>query len=694
MSARNSNPLVLLRNIGISAHVDAGKTTLTERFLYYAGDTHKMGNVDSGDTVTDFMKQERDRGITICSAAVTCKWLNSVINLIDTPGHVDFTMEVERSMRVLDGTVIVLCAKGGVQPQTKTVWRQADRYRVPRILFINKMDTMGANFQRVVDQVHKELKARTALLELPIGEADTFRGVIDLLAMKALIWDASDATGETFSTEDIPAELLADAEAARATLVEAIVEGDDALLERYLEGEELSIDELKKALRQAVVSMRLMPVLCGSAFKKKGVQPLLDAVVNYLPSPLEVPHVKGILPDGSEGERQTADSEPLASLAFKVVDDPHGDLIFVRVYSGVLEAGSYALNSRTNRNERIGRLVRLHGNKRTPVERLTAGDIGAVIGLKDTITGDTLCSTDKPIKLETINCPDPVISKAIEAKDKDGQQRLAQALERMRRADPSFRVFTDPETNQVIIAGLGELHLDIKQELLREIGIETKAGEPQVSYRETIRGRARQDTTFKRQNGGHGMFANVVIEIEPLPNGEGFEFEDATVGGSVPKEYIGSVEKGVRSALSEGVLAGFPVVGVKVTLVDGKSHDVDSSDMAFQLAGSMAFKEAFKKATPTLLEPVMALEVVIPAKHMGDVIGDVAKRRGRVAGTDIMDETTIVKAEVPLSTTFGYSNTLRGATSGEGTFSMEFLRYEAVPAEVAKEIVERVAGNE
>ncbi len=678
-----------LRNIGISAHVDAGKTTLTERFLYFAGDTHKMGDVDDGDTVTDFMKQEKERGITICSAAVTCHWGESTMNLIDTPGHVDFTMEVERSMRVLDGTVIVLCAKAGVQPQTRTVWRQADKYRVPRIVFVNKMDTLGANFRRVVGQIANELKARPAVLQLPIGEGSEFEGVVDLLSRKALVWDASDETGANFSQQEIPAQLKEEAEVRRTALVEAIVESDDALLERYLEGQEIALDELKVALRKAVVAMTLVPVLCGSAFKKKGVQPLLDAVVSYLPSPLEVDAVKGQLPDGSEGVRHTSDSEPLSALAFKVVDDPHGDLIFVRVYSGQLEAGSYVLNSRTNRNERVARLVRLQGNKRIPVDSLSAGDIGAAIGLKDTITGDTLSCQDEPIRLESINCPDPVISLAIEPKDRAGQQKLNTALERMRRADPSFRYFTDQETGQTIIAGLGELHLEIKQELLKEQGIETSAGRPQVSYRETIAGKAHHEHTFKKQTGGHGMYAMVVLDIEPLPAGGGFEFVDAIVGGAIPNEFIGSVEKGIREALNNGALAGFPVVDVRVSLVDGKAHDVDSSDMAFKLAGAMCFKEAFLKARPTLLEPVMALEVVIPQQYMGSVIGDVSQRRGRVSGTDMVDETTVVKAEVPLSTTFGYSTALRNNTQGNGTFTLEFLSYEAVSAEAAKEILEK-----
>lgn len=679
-----------LRNIGISAHVDAGKTTATERILFFAGENRKMGDVDDGDTTTDFMKQERERGITIQSAAVTCHWADTVINLIDTPGHVDFTMEVERSMRVLDGTVIVLCAKGGVQPQTKTVWRQANRYKVPRILFVNKMDTLGANFERVVEQVRTQLRAKPVLLQLPIGSSSDFVGVVDLLTRTALLWDGSDDSGKTIRREAVPASMQDAVEEARAALVESIVETDDALLERFLSDDEPSVEELKQALRQAVLALQVVPMLCGSAFKKKGVQPLLDAVVDYLPSPIDIDAITGTLPNGEPAERKTSPDEPLAALAFKVVADAYGDLTFVRVYSGVLEKGTYVHNSRTGRRERIGRIMRMQGNRRHEVDRLSAGDIGAIIGLKDTVTGDTLCDEEAVVYLERISCPDPVISLAVEATDRDGTQKMTLALQSLAREDPSFRVHTDSESGQTIISGLGELHLDVKRNLLEEMGIRTNAGKPQVSYRETIQGSVRHDHTFKKQTGGRGMFAAVTLEIEPLAEGD-FEFEDATVGGSVPSEFIGAVEKGVRSVLTNGPLSGCPVVGVKVSLVDGKSHDVDSNDMAFQLAAASCFREAIKLAKPALLEPIMSVEVVVPATNIGDVNADISRRRGQLTGTDTDDGNAIIHADVPLATTFGYSTALRSATSGNGSFSMELKNYQLVPASLVPEIIKERA---
>jgi elongation factor G len=692
LSSKGQNPLFNVRNMGIFAHVDAGKTTTTERVLFYAGKKHKIGDVDDGNTTTDFMKQEQERGITIQSAAVSCSWDGKSINLIDTPGHVDFTMEVERSMRVLDGGVLVLCAKGGVQPQTRTVSRQATRHHVPRLTFINKMDTMGADFYRVVNQIVAELKIKLAILQLPIGQAETFVGVIDLLTMKAHIWDTSDDTGATFSTEDIPAEMAEKAAEYRKNLVEVICDGDDALLEKYLSDEPISVDELKVALRRNTIELKLFPILCGSAFKKKGVHQLLDAVVDYLPSPLEVPAVKGVLSDGSEGTRETKDSEPLAALAFKVTSDAHGNLTFVRVYSGVLKAGTQVYNSVKDGNERVSRLVKLQGNKREEVSELHAGDIGAVIGLKNTTTGDTLCSIDKPIKLESITSPEPVISMAIEPKDHAGIDKLGTALTTLALEDPSFRRFTNPETGQTIIAGQGELHLDVKVRMLAEdFGVPVSVGEPQVSYRETIRTKARGVGKHVKQSGGHGQYGHAVIDLEPLPKGSGFEFVDAVVGGSIPREFIGSVEKGIRSMLEDGALAGFPVIDVRATLIEGSSHDVDSSDMAFQLAGRLAFKDAFLKAKPVLLEPIMQLVVEVPEKYQGNVIGDVSQRRGKIAGMDATDGTAIITATVPLAKTFGYSMSIRNNTQGQGNFTLEFASYEQVPAEVAEEIISQAA---
>lgn len=680
------------RNMGIFAHVDAGKTTCTERILFYAGETHKIGDVDDGDTTTDFMDQERERGITICAAAVTCHWAGRTINLIDTPGHVDFTMEVERSMRVLDGGVLVVCAKGGVQPQTRTVWRQANQHRVPRIIFINKMDTLGADFARVVDMIGSELtsefNAKPVVMQTPIGQGGEFVGVIDLISRQALVWDESDPSGSKFEAREIPAEYSDEVEVRRIELVEAIAETDDELLGRYLEGSDISEDELKGALRKAVVGLQLVPVLCGSAYKKKGVQPLLDAIVDYLPSPLEVPAVKGELPDGSEGKRQTSDDEPLSALVFKVVTDNHGSLYFTRVYSGKIVAGSYVFNSTKGKKERVSRLVKMQGAKRLEVKELSAGDIGVLVGLKLATTGDTLCDSEAPILLESINFPEPVISQAVEPKSRDGSEKLGAALTRLATEDPSFIVHSDSETGQTIIAGQGELHLEIMVERLRrEDGVEVNVGKPQVAYRETARGKASGVGHLVRQTGGHGMFAHVVLELEAMPSGSGFVFEDAIVGGTIPREYISSVEKGVRAALQQGPLTGSPVIDVKVRLVDGKHHEVDSSDMAFQIAASMAFKDAFTKAQPVILEPVMKLEVEVPDTFMGGVTGYICQKRGKVQGTESQKGLALVRATVPLSETFGYSTVLRSATQGQGTFTLEFGQYEPVPQILAEEII-------
>ncbi len=680
--------LTATRNMGIFAHVDAGKTTSTERILFYAGTKHKIGDVDEQDTTTDFMDQEKERGITIQSAAVSCFWRGTSINLIDTPGHVDFTMEVERSMRVLDGGVLVLCAKGGVQPQTRTVWRQAQRHNVPRLIFVNKMDTMGADFYRVLGQIKSELRAKVAVLQLPIGASEGFVGVVDLISGKAIVWDASDASGATFKTVDVPADMAETVAQYRKELIESIAENNEALLEKYFAEEPISEAELKAALRADVCAMRLMPVLCGSAFKNKGVQPLLDAIVDFLPSPLDVPAVKGVLEDGTEVERKTDNNEPLAALAFKVTSDNHGNLTFVRVYSGVLKSGTGVWNSGKNQTERVSRLVKLQGNKREEVSQLAAGDIGAVIGLKVTTTGDTLCDDDKPVKLESINAPEPVISMSIEPVSRDGNTKLGEALSKLAMEDPSFRRFTDAETGQTIIAGMGELHLEIKRDILkRTYGVEVNAGEPQYAYRETIRVAAEGVGKHVKQSGGKGQFGHAEIVLEPLPEGSGFEFVDDIVGGVIPREFIPSVEKGIKSALEEGALAGYPVIGVRARLVFGSSHDVDSSQIAFELAGRLAFRDAFAKAKPVLLEPIMELTVEVPARFVGDVIGDVSRRRGKVLGMDETDGLAIVRATVPLSMMFQYTTHLRGATQGQGTSTMEFKCYEQVPSEAAAEII-------
>lgn len=667
-----------IRNIGISAHVDAGKTTLTERVLFYTGSKHATGNVDDGNTTTDYTKQEKERGITIQSAAVSCSWSGYTINLIDTPGHVDFTIEVERSMRVLDGAVIVLCAKGGVQPQTRTVWRQADRHRIPRLVFVNKMDTAGANYERVVQQMRGELKIRPAVVQIPIGESAEFQGVIDLIDQRAIYWNSLDATGKSFVSQEVPSELSMTAKSARIALIETVAECDEQLLESYLAGEEVSSDCLRAALRKATLCLKLVPVLCGSAFQSKAVQPVLDAVCQYLPSPLDTTGTEDEQKPQHESLVEGVDPTALVALAFKVVDDPYGDLVFVRVYNGTLNAGSYAYNPRLKRQERVSRLVKLQGANQTQVDCLMSGEIGAVIGLKETITGDTLCTREWPVVLEPIQYPETVIALHIEPVDRADEVRLNVALQRMQKADPSFRFWTDSETGQTLIAGMGELHLQIKQEILADQGLETRCGQPQVNYRETISRSAQGDYTHRKQSGGPGQFARVILTIEPGVRGSGFEFVDAVTGGAIPRQFISSVERGVRESLTCGPVEGYPVVDVKVRLTGGQSHDTDSNDLAFRTAAAQAFKEAFAKAHPVLLEPLMRLEVELPAAYVGSAVGDIARRNGRVVASEVADDCAIIRAVVPLSKTFGYSTSLRSFTSGRGTFTLEFDRYEPV----------------
>lgn len=694
---QSAAPAALLdkvRNMGIFAHVDAGKTTCTERILFYSGETHKIGDVDDGNTVTDFNSQEQERGITIFSAAVSSHWDGYAINLIDTPGHVDFTMEVERSMRVLDGGVLVLCAKGGVQPQTRTVWKQANRYKVPRLVFINKMDATGADWQKALNalatELPRDLGTKPVAIQLPIGNADRFAGVIDLLEGVAFTWDQGDPTGTNYSTGPVPQEYESAYKAARQSMVEAIVETDDDLLERFLNEEEASVDELKLALRKACTSLQLVPVLMGSAKASKGIQPLLNAIVSYLPSPVDVAAVVGETRDGDKVEHKTSNDEPLAALVFKVVSEVHGTLFYTRVYSGVIEPGTYVWNATRQAKERVSRIVKMQGNKRAELSRLTAGDIGVILGLKVSATGDTLCQREHELVLETINCPDPVISMAVEASSKDDNDRMITALTRLASEDPSFQLRRNEETGQTLIAGQGELHLEVAVERLkREDNVVVTTGRPQVSFRETVRGSAEGIGDFKRQSGGRGMYGYAVIKIEPLHRGAGFEFVDEVVGGVIPREFIPSVEKGVRQALANGPISGAPVVDVRVTLIDGKYHDVDSNDMAFQIAGSMAFRDAFAKAGPTLMEPVMSIEVEVPDGFMGNILSDLSQRRGKVSGSDMNTGTAIVKAHVPLAETVGYSPFIRNATKGEGTFTLEFSHYEQVSDALAAELVKK-----
>lgn len=687
-------PLRDIRNMGIAAHIDAGKTTTTERILFYSGLIHRVGEVHEGTTVTDWMEQEKERGITITAAAITSKWKGKHINLIDTPGHVDFTVEVERSMRVLDGVVIVLCAVAGVQPQTGTVWKQANRYEVPRMVFVNKMDRSGADYFRVVRQIQEQLPGLHSTwtnghpLQIPIGSEVDFKGIIDLIDRKAYMYAEDDPMGKLAHEEAIPADMAEEAEAWRTKLVEAISETDDVLMGKYLEGEIPTAEELKVALRKAVISNHIVPILVGSAFKNKGVQPLLDAIVDYLPSPEEAKPIKGWTPDGEEAQR-TCHDEPFAGLAFKVMTDPFvGKLTFVRVYSGTLTAGSYVQNTTKGRKERISRLIQLQADQRTDVQSASAGDIVAVVGLKDTTTGDTLAVDTHPIILESMNFPDPVISVAIEPKTKQDSDRLGNSLARLAEEDPTFKVKVDHETGQTIIAGMGELHLEIiVDRLLREFKVEANVGKPQVAYRETIRNHVKQEGKFVRQSGGRGQYGHVVIELDPLEPGSGFQFVNKIVGGVIPKEYIPAVENGIREAIQGGVLAGYPVIDFKATLVFGSYHEVDSSEMAFKIAGSMAFKEGFMKGKPVLLEPVMKVEVEVPEEYMGEVIGDISSRRGRVEGMDTQEKLSKVKAVVPLSEMFGYATDIRNKTRGQGTFTMEFAHYDEVPHNISDGIV-------
>ena len=678
------------RNIGIIAHIDAGKTTVTERILYFTGVTHRIGEVHEGAATMDWMPQERERGITITSAATTCFWDDHRINIIDTPGHVDFTVEVERSLRVLDGGVVVFDGVAGVEPQSETVWRQADKYGVPRICFVNKMDRTGANFWACVDQVRERLGAKPAVLQMPIGLEQSFRGVADILGMRATIY--TDDKGETPIIAELPADMIADVATARQQLVELVAETDDVLMEKFFDGVEISQEELVAALRSATLTGKLVPVFCGAALKNKGVQPLLDAIVTYLPSPKDVPPMVGTLP-GTDTEviRRADDSEPFSALAFKIVADPFaGKLTYFRVYSGRVTAGSYAENTTKGRRERLGRLVRMHANNREDVEEVFAGEIAAAIGLKETTTGDTLSDENNPVILESITFPEPVISQAIEPKTKSDQDKMAIALSRLSEEDPTFRASTDRETGQTVIEGMGELHLEvIVDRMMREFKVEANVGKPQVAYKETISRRVQQEGKFVRQSGGKGQFGHVWLDIEPLERGAGFEFASKVVGGSVPREYVPAVEEGIRAALGSAGKAGYPLVDLRATLYDGSYHEVDSSEMAFQIAGSMALKAAIEKAGATLLEPMMRVEVVVPEAFMGDAIGDLNSRRGRIEGMDSRGNAQVIKAMVPLAEMFGYVGNLRSITSGRGTYSMEFAHYEPASASVAETVVAR-----
>jgi len=687
-----SIPLERVRNIGIAAHIDAGKTTTTERILFYSGMVHKIGEVHDGNAVTDWMEQERERGITITAAAISTNWRDHRINIIDTPGHVDFTIEVERSMRVLDGVIAVFCSVGGVQPQSETVWRQANRYQVPRIGFVNKMDRSGADFFKVYEQVRDRLRANAVPIQIPIGSEDNFQGIVDLIRMRAKIY-ANDL-GTDIEDTDIPEEVREQAEEYRSILIEAVAETNEELLEKFMMEEEFTEAEICEALRQGTIDGSIMPMLCGSAFKNKGVQLLLDAVVDYLPSPPEVPAIKGVLPDGTEEERQASDEEPFSALAFKIASDKYGRMTFLRVYSGVLEKGSYIYNSTKDRKERISRLIVLKSNDRIDVDELRAGDLGAALGLKATITGDTLCDDKNPIVLESLFIPEPVISVAVEPKTKADIEKLSKALQSLSDEDPTFRVSTDHETNQTVIAGMGELHLEILVDrMLREFKVEANIGQPQVAYRETIRKPSKAEGKFIRQSGGKGQYGHVVLDIEPGDAGSGFEFISKIVGGSIPKEYIPAVEQGIKECCESGILAGYPLIDLKVTLVDGSYHDVDSSEMAFKIAGSMGIRNAVGKASPALLEPMMKVEVEVPENFVGDVIGDLNSRRGQVEGMNAEDGVSKVAAKVPLAEMFGYATDIRSKTQGRGIFSMEFSHYEEVPRNISEAIVAKNKGN-
>ncbi|MBE6954772.1 MAG: elongation factor G [Ruminococcaceae bacterium] len=676
------------RNIGIMAHIDAGKTTTTERILFYTGVNYKIGETHEGTATMDWMEQEQERGITITSAATTCFWKGKRVNIIDTPGHVDFTVEVERSLRVLDGSVTVLCAKGGVEPQTETVWRQADKYNVPRMVYVNKMDITGANFFNVLQMMHDRLKCNAVPIQLPIGAESEFRGVVDLISMKAKVF--YDELGKDVREEEIPEDLVDLAQEYREKLLEAVSDEDETLMMKFLEGEEISNEEIKAAIRKATIGVRMIPVVCGTSYKNKGVQELLDAIVEYMPAPTDVPNIKGINPDtDEEEERPSSDEEPFAALAFKIATDPYvGKLCFFRVYSGSLEAGSTVMNSVKRNRERMGRILQMHANHREDIDRVYSGDIAAAVGLKSTTTGDTLCDEKHPIILESMEFPEPVIRVAIEPKTKAGQEKMGIALSKLAEEDPTFRTYTDEETGQTIIAGMGELHLEIiVDRLLREFKVEANVGAPQVAYKETIRKSVEQDTKYARQSGGKGQYGHVKIRVEPNESGKGYEFVNAIVGGVVPKEYIPAVDAGIQGAMEAGVLAGFPVVDVKVTLYDGSYHEVDSSEMAFKIAGSMAFKEACRKAQPVILEPIMKVAVVVPEEYMGDVIGDVSSRRGNVLGMEARNGAQQIDANVPLANMFGYATDLRSKTQGRGQYAMEPSHYIELPKSLQEELV-------
>lgn len=681
------------RNIGIMAHIDAGKTTTTERILFYSGRVHKIGEVHEGAATMDWMEQEQERGITITSAATTCQWNGHRINIIDTPGHVDFTVEVERSLRVLDGSVGVFCAKGGVEPQSETVWRQADKYSVPRIAYVNKMDIIGADFYGAVEQMRNRLNANAVPIQLPIGAEDSFEGIIDLVKNCAYFY--LDDLGTRTEAREIPDEYKEKAEEYRTKLLEAVADLDDELMEKVLMEEELTEEEIKAALRKGVCNVEIIPVLCGSSYKNKGVQLMLDAVVDYMPSPLDVPPIQGELPDGTEANRKSDDNEPFAALAFKIMSDPYvGKLTFFRVYSGTLDSGSYVLNATKEKRERIGRILQMHANSRQEIKTVYAGDIAAAVGLKDTGTGDTLCEEKNPIILESMVFPEPVIQLAIEPKTKSDQDKMAMALAKLAEEDPTFRAETDEDTGQTIIHGMGELHLDIiVDRLRREFKVDANVGKPQVAFRETFRSSAKVEGKFIRQSGGRGQYGHVWVEFEPLEEGGGFEFVNKIVGGVVPREYIPAVQAGVEEAMQNGVLAGYPLVDVKATIVDGSYHDVDSSEMAFKIAGSMALKAAKGKCNPVMLEPVMKVEVNVPEEYMGDIMGDINSRRGRVEGMETRGGTQVIKGMVPLAEMFGYATTLRSRTQGRGTYSMHFDHYEEVPKNIAEEIIAKSSGQ-
>ena len=687
-------PLERTRNIGIMAHIDAGKTTTTERILFYTGKTHKIGEVHEGAATMDWMEQEQERGITITSAATTCQWMNHRINIIDTPGHVDFTVEVERSLRVLDGSVLVLAAKSGVQPQSETVWRQADKYKVPRMAYVNKMDMVGADFYACIDQMKERLNANAVAIELPIGAEDNFQGIVDLVKMRAFVH--KDDLGKEIEETDIPADLKEKAESYRAIMIEAAAEQDDELMMKYLDGQELTADEIRLGLRKGTIANTIVPVVCGSSYKNKGVQELLDAIVYYMPAPIDVEDIKGVTLDGAETVRKTSDEEPFAALAFKIAADPFiGKLCFFRVYSGTLEAGSTVLNANKDKKERMGRIVLMHSNHREDIDKVYAGDIAAAVGLKEVTTGDTLCDMNNPVILESMEFPEPVIEIAIEPKDKVAQEKMGIALSKLAEEDPTFKTYTNHETGQTIIAGMGELHLDIiVDRLKREFKVECNVGKPQVSYKETIKNKVRVEGKFIRQSGGRGQYGHVWLEMEPLEPGSGIQFESKIVGGVVPKEYVKPTEEGVREAAETGVLAGYPVIDFKATLVDGSYHDVDSSEMAFKIAGSMAFKEGCKQGKSVILEPIMRVEVTVPEEYMGDVIGDVNSRRGKMEGMEARSGMQIIRAFIPLAEMFGYATDLRSKTQGRGTYAMEPSHYEEVPKSVMETIVASRAKKE